>query len=433
MMMVLLLGGGLDQLARVSGAAEIELLDLSPLLRSSANRARPQWDGDQSRWLVKCDNSHQSVITGWYQQLQQHQKAGLLRNAGNLKGVILRTECLLTSLTALNTRLANAPFLNNWSATLELRYEFGMIQDNAFALSLSGGSAKSVDSIKVSARGVAVRVLVDWYAKTQELAVEVVDLDDPQDSGIQYLEGRYFATGRSVTSTLSSKQELSLSYSMTAEPKKDPSNPSSPAPAPKQTVAVSGSSYMDLTKKRMRVVTDGCAYVVAYGVFNWIENRRSDGSLQVDISLSAELVSDVNLTVQQTLQEKSADCKGQRAIAGSVTFTDKVTDASASLSNKVECGILSTAIPYNVAFSVAPTRDGNKPDSQALEGMKAQCRWFVDTGAKTAFYQPGFRNGLTYKFSATTANGVSGASILVKSDATDSRVTRKKYLPITWK
>jgi hypothetical protein len=445
LMMVLFLGGGLDRLARSPTAAEIELLDVAPTRSPESalkfrvkgslvkNRATQEWEGDQMLWVVACGANDADAITGWYLQLRQNQLAGVIRNGGHLNGVVLQNESSVTYLTQLNTKVRHAPFLQNWSATLELKYGFGLAQNNAFALSMAEGFAKSIDSIKVSSRGVGIRVFVDWFADTRELTVEVTDLDDPLDSGVQYLTGRYFVTARSVTSTLSSKQDLSLSYSMTAEPKKDPADSSEPAPTPKQTISVSGSSYKESTKKRMMVITDGCAYELNYGKFAWIEYGRADGSRQVEISLGAEFVTAIELSVRQTLQQKSAMCDGQRSMTGSLTFTDKITDASGTLSNEVKCGVESTAVPYDVMFTIAPTLDRNKTLSEQQEGMKAQCRWCIDTGSKSGWYQPAYRNGLTYKLSATAANGISSASILVKSDATDTRVTRKKYLPVTWK
>lgn len=416
-------------------AAELELLDLAETVRGSTNREQVMIDAEGSYWQVLLDDSlaHRDAITGFYGQLLANFRTANIKNAGNLKGVVLCTDCDVTSLTTLNTKVRHAPFLNDWSAELLLSYVFGLTQDNGFSLSLNGGYAKSIDGIRVSARRVAVGVAVNWYAKSRKLTVEVWDLDDPRDTGEQYLESRYFVTGRSINSTLSTKQNLDLNYSLKAQPKKNPDDKSEPTPPAKQTIGIAGSSYNDLGKKRMRVVTEGCSCLLAYGRFEWVERRRSDGSLRIDISFGAEMVSEADLSVKQTLQEKSAQCKGERSITGSVTFTDKVTDAAASLSNSVDCGVDVTAVPYDVSFSIVPSLDRNKPESQQKEGIKSQCRWCVDTATRTGWYQPLFRNGLTYRFSATAANGGSSASILVKSDSIDSRLTKKKYLPTTWK
>lgn len=419
-------------------AGELELLDLADPDRGARNREEEMFDQYGAYWKVQLDGSwaHREAITGFYLQLlENYDEKETMRNGGVMKGVVMRTACDVNYITRLNLKTRHAPFVSNWSAEMIVAYEFGMVQSNGFSLGLNGGYATSVDSINVSARRVVVGVAINWYAQSRKLEVEVWDLDDPRDTGEQFLEGRYFVTGKSVNSTLSTKQDLALSYSLTAQPKKDPSDTTTTGDSkspPKQTIGITGSSYMDSGKKRMRVVTAGCSCLLAYGRFQWIETPRADGTLKIDITFDAEFNSDIEMQTQQTLQAKSAECEGQRSISGSVSFSDLVTDAQAAVSNSVKCGVAVTAVPYDVEWTIRPTLDRNKPDSEQEEGMKSQVRWCVDTNSNTSWYQPRFRNGLTYKFSATAANGVSSASILIKSDATDMRQT-KKYLTTSWK
>jgi hypothetical protein len=96
---------------------------------------------------------------------------------------------------------------------------------------------------------------------------------------------------------------------------------------------------------------------------------------------------------------------------------------------ETQCGVVANAVPYAVTWDVWPVYDADK---QVDEGNKAQVRWVVDTATNTGYYQPLYRQGLSYKFSAAPANGVKGATILINNNATTTQASSKRYYPVRW-
>jgi hypothetical protein len=365
-------------------------------------------------WDVKCSDLDRETIPGFYAQLLANHRSKPVVNAMNLRGCVLRTTCDVTGISPMAQ--GKNPFDNNWWAELQLSYLIGLQHTNpAFGMSMSGATATIVDKLTVRGRSVKVGAYIEWLADEQHLMVITWDLDDPRDYGPQCEVGEYLVTARSTTSTLNSKQSVALNFSTKG---KIP-----------QEVSVSGSTYVEQGQKRLRIVTDGVEYAIGYGIFSFIERKRNDGTALCEIGFAAELMTDADLSITQTAQEQSAECSGRRGFSLLAALKDAVGKGELSGLKETQCGVVANAVPYAVTWDVWPVYDADK---QVDEGNKAQVRWVVDTATNTGYYQPLYRQGLSYKFSAAPANGVKGATILINSNATTTQASSKRYYPVRW-
>ncbi|MFM8218300.1 MAG: hypothetical protein ACKOJF_05195, partial [Planctomycetaceae bacterium] len=149
-------------------------------------------------------------------------------------------------------------------------------------------------------------------------------------------------------------------------------------------------------------------------------------------TFTAEMMSDASLSLTQTAQERSVECQGSRAFTASGSLKDGVGGGNFDRHTETSCGISTSAVPYAITWEVWPVLDDDNEEA-VPEGQKAQVRWVIDTAVNVAYYQPLDRQGLSWKFTAAPANGVTGATISVVSNATGTHLSKKKYYPTSWK
>ena len=371
-------------------------------------------DAGGAYWKVQCAARDRETIRWLYSQFLAKYFDDPVVHAANLSGCVLRTRCDVRGPTRLTKR--QSPFTRNWLAELQLHYLVGLKRSDAFGLSMSNSYATTVDSMKVRARSAKVGVVVEWYAEEQVLLVFNWDPDSPADYGPQVERGEYIVTARSLNSGLSGQQDVELGFSTKGKQLPE--------------VSVSASSYQVQHRKRLRIQSDGVEYSLGYGFASWGERTRNNGSALAEITFTSEMMSDASLTLTQTAQEWSVEFQGSRAFVASGTLKDGVGGGDFERHTETVCGISCSAIPYSVSWEVWPVLDDDAGEA-VPEGRKAQVRRVIDTATNTAQYRPLSRQGLSWKFMAAPANGETGATISVVSNATGIHLTKHKYCVTT--
>lgn len=359
--------------------------------------------------IVVCDNTDKAAIIGFYSQLMGLYNDRAIRNTYNGSGAFIRVRTDVSYCTRLNTKAnPDAPFESSWSADVDLTYVFFMKQTDEFGVRVDGGEAVVLNGVNTSVLRRRTYAYVDWDAIHQILSVTITDFDFPLDTGVQREMGTYIVTGRSVNSTLGSKNTVSSEF------KDDKLSKS---------FSIGASSYISNKRNRMRVMLNGATYYAEFGVFSATEMLFSNRRKRMDFTFGARWISSCDIAYREQADYTQVACASSKKFKVSFKFTDKLTGASGERATETGCISNRTQLPVLVSWTATPTTDANTTEPEGLFGVARFCTE-VENGVGRSWYQARFAQGMTWIFRASVTEGT-GPVINVRNPGTAPYETRR--------
>jgi hypothetical protein len=359
--------------------------------------------------IVVCDNTDQAAIIGFYWQLLGLYNDRAIRNTYDGSGAFIRVRTDVSYCTRLNTKAnPDAPFETSWSADADLTYVFFMKQTDEFGIRVDGGEAVVLKGVNTSVLRRRVYAYIDWDAIDKILSVTITDFDLPFDTGVQTEAGTYVVTGRSVNSTLDTKNTISSSFT---------DNKSS------KSFSIGASSYLSNKRNRMRVMLDGATYYAEFGVFSATEMLFSNRRKRLDFTFGARWVSSCDIAYREQADYTQVACKSSKKFKIGFKFTDKLTNVSGERSTETGCISNRNQLPVLVSWTATPTMDTNTTAPEGLFGVARFCTE-VENGVGRSWYQARMAQGLTWIFRAAVTEG-SGPVINVRNLSTSPYETKR--------
>lgn len=359
--------------------------------------------------IVVCDDTDKAAIIGFNRQLWGIYNDRAIRNTYNASGAFIRVRTDVSYCTWLNTKAnPDAPFEASWSADVDLTYVFFMKQTNEFGIRVDGGEAVVLNGVNTSVLRRRVYAFVDWDAIDKILSVTITDFDLPFDTGVQTETGTYVVTGRSVNSTLGSKNTISSEFSDDKLSK---------------SFSIGASNYMSNNRNRMRVMLNGATYYAEFGVFSATEMLFSNRRKRMDFTFAARWISVCDIAYREQADYTQVACSSSKKFKVSFKYSDKLTDASGERSTETGCITNRNQLPVVVAWTATPTMDTNTTEAEGLFGVARFCTE-LENGVGRSWYQARMAQGLTWTFRAAVTEGT-GPVINVRNPSTAPYETKR--------
>ena len=367
------------------------------------------WPNGARQYLVDCDNTDKAAIIGFYREVLALYLDRAIRNTFNASGAFIRARTDVPYCTRLDLRAnPDAPFESSWAADVDLTFVFYLKQSNEFGIRADGGEAMVLNGVNTSVLKRRVYAYIDWDAIDQILSVTLTDFDSPLDTGVQLEMGTYVVTGRSVNSTLGSRNSISSQYSDDKATK---------------SFSIGATSYTSNSRKRMRVMLDGATYYAEFGRFTATEVRFSNGRKRLDFTFSARWLTSCDLNYREQADYTQVACASSKKFKLSFSFIDKLTGASGDRSKETDCISDRNQLPVAVSWTATPTTDANTTEPEGLFTVARFCTE-VENGVGRAWYQARFAQGITWILRASVTEG-SGPVINVRNSGTAPYETRR--------
>ncbi|MCO6454691.1 MAG: hypothetical protein J5I93_05250 [Pirellulaceae bacterium] len=383
-------------------------------------------DGSR-QWFVECDEFDAPAITGFHRQLWAFFRQGLLRNTNNRGEAFLRVVTDVDYCTPVDYSSSPlAAFDTSWSAWVNLTYVFYLKRTQRFGIELDGGKAEVINGVSTSALRRRVDANIDWDAEARVLRVTVNDFDDPRDMGVQAVSAPYYVIGRSIESTINRAYSINSGITLPLPvPEDEDGQPGDKTPATK--VSVSASTYVQESKKRLKVTVEGASYYAEFGHFTATEHWNSDGRRRMEFAFGANWTSDADIEYDEEASWGHVECASQKKHGFDFSFKDFLTSVGLDKSGMTTCIASSMQLPVRVAWTAKPTLDH---DDDELEGLFTKARfltvWDRVNGGE-CWYQPRFSSTMTWRLHAYPTER-SGAVIDVTHGRTTPHETKRLYV-----